>query len=97
VDLGDRQAELAKLELAERTLERTWLFLERGDASLLMEVGGPTTAGLPAVVRSSSWALSRSLLIRVRRFHLGTELEVLPWCQVSERGRRADHGPVSRM
>ena len=45
VDLGDRQAELAKLELAERTLERTWLFLERGDASLLMEVGGPTTAG----------------------------------------------------
>jgi two-component system sensor histidine kinase DegS len=45
VDLGDRQAELAKLELAERTLERTWLFLERGDASLLTEVGGPTTAG----------------------------------------------------
>ncbi len=45
VDLGDRQAELAKLELAERTLERTWLFLERGDASLLSEVGGPAMAG----------------------------------------------------
>ena len=45
VDLGDRQAELAKLELAERTLERTWLFLERGDVSLLTEVGGPATAG----------------------------------------------------
>jgi two-component system sensor histidine kinase DegS len=45
VDLGDRQGELAKLELAERTLERTWLFLERGDASLLTEVGGPATAG----------------------------------------------------
>ena len=44
-DLGDRQAELAKLELAERTLERTWLFLERGDATLLTEVGGPATAG----------------------------------------------------
>ncbi|HEV8402685.1 MAG TPA: sensor histidine kinase [Candidatus Limnocylindrales bacterium] len=44
-DLGDHQAELAKLELAERTLERTWLFLERGDATLLTEVGGPTTAG----------------------------------------------------
>ena len=44
-DLGDRQAELAKLELAERTLERTWLFLERGDATLLSEVGGPATAG----------------------------------------------------
>jgi two-component system sensor histidine kinase DegS len=44
-DLGDHQAELAKLELAERTLERTWLFLERGDATLLTEVGGPATAG----------------------------------------------------
>ena len=44
-DLGDHQAELAKLELAERTLERTWLFLERGDATLLTDVGGPTTAG----------------------------------------------------
>jgi signal transduction histidine kinase len=43
-DLGEHQAELAKLELAERTLERTWLFLERGDATLLTEVGGPTTA-----------------------------------------------------
>lgn len=44
-DLGVHQAELAKLELAERTLERTWLFLERGDATLLTEVGGPVTAG----------------------------------------------------
>jgi len=44
-DIGQRQAELARLELAERTLERTWLFLERGDATLLTEVGGPTTAG----------------------------------------------------
>ena len=38
--LGDHQTELAKLDLAERTLERTWLFLERGDATLLTEVGG---------------------------------------------------------
>ena len=44
-EMGDHQAELAKLELAERTLERTWLFLERGDATLLTEVGGPATAG----------------------------------------------------
>ena len=44
-DIGQHQAELARLELAERTLERTWLFLERGDATLLTEVGGPTTAG----------------------------------------------------
>jgi len=45
MDLGEHQAELAKLEVAERTLERTWLFLERGDATLLTEVGGPATAG----------------------------------------------------
>ena len=44
-DLGVHQVELAKLELAERTLERTWLFLERGDVTLLTEVGGPVTAG----------------------------------------------------
>ena len=44
-DIGDHQGELAKLELAERTLERTWLFLERGDATLLTDVGGPATAG----------------------------------------------------
>jgi two-component system sensor histidine kinase DegS len=43
IDLGDRQAELAKLELAERSLERTWLFLERGDATLITEVGVPAT------------------------------------------------------
>jgi signal transduction histidine kinase len=43
VDLGDRQAELAKLELAERSLERTWLFLERGDATLITEVGVPAS------------------------------------------------------
>jgi len=45
VDLGDRQAELAKLELAERSLERTWLFLERGDATLITEVGVPASEG----------------------------------------------------
>jgi signal transduction histidine kinase len=38
-DIGDHQAELARMELAERTLERTWLFLERGDASLVGEMG----------------------------------------------------------
>jgi two-component system sensor histidine kinase DegS len=45
MDLGAHQSELAKLEVAERTLERTWLFLERGDATLLTDVGGPPTAG----------------------------------------------------
>jgi signal transduction histidine kinase len=38
------QVELAKLELAERTLERTWLFLERGDVSLVNESAVPATS-----------------------------------------------------
>ena len=44
-DLGIHQAELAKLELAERTLERTWLFLERGDTTLLTDIGPTATPG----------------------------------------------------
>jgi signal transduction histidine kinase len=43
-DLAAHQAELAKLELAERTLERTWLFLERGDATLVNEGADPATS-----------------------------------------------------
>ncbi len=42
-ELGDRQTELARLELAGRSLERMWLFLERGDVSLLAD---PATSGL---------------------------------------------------
>ncbi len=34
-ELGRQQTELAKLEIALRSLELTWLFLERGDSSLL--------------------------------------------------------------
>jgi signal transduction histidine kinase len=44
-ELGEHQAELAKLELAERTLERTWLFLERGDATLVNDATEPATSG----------------------------------------------------
>ena len=44
VELGAHQAELAKLELAWQTLERTWLFLQGGDASLVSEANGPATA-----------------------------------------------------
>ena len=33
-ELGRQQTELAKLEIALKNLESTWLFLERGDASL---------------------------------------------------------------
>jgi signal transduction histidine kinase len=43
-ELSAHQAELGKLELAERTLERTWLFLERGDASLVAEASVPATS-----------------------------------------------------
>ena len=39
-DLGGHQSTLAKLELAERTLARTWLFLERGDGSLVADMDG---------------------------------------------------------
>jgi two-component system, NarL family, sensor histidine kinase DegS len=34
-ELGRQQTELAKLEIALRNLESTWLFLERGDSSLV--------------------------------------------------------------
>ena len=44
-ELGFHQQELSKLDLAQRTLENTWLFLERGDASLLAESGEPPTPG----------------------------------------------------
>ncbi len=43
-EVGARQAELAKLELAAQTLERTWLFLERGDATLVTDASGPPTS-----------------------------------------------------
>lgn len=42
--LGERQTELARLDLAVRGLERTWLFLERGDASLLADPTAPHVA-----------------------------------------------------
>jgi len=37
-DLGRHQQELSKLELSVRSMENSWLFLERGDASLVAEV-----------------------------------------------------------
>ncbi len=40
-DLGARATELSRLELAVRGLERTWLFLERGDASLQGDLSAP--------------------------------------------------------
>jgi len=43
-DIGAYQSMLAKLELADGTLSRTWLFLSRGDASLVVADAGPATS-----------------------------------------------------
>jgi two-component system, NarL family, sensor histidine kinase DegS len=45
--LGRREAELSRLELAIKHLESTWLFLERGDASLIAD----STPGMPTDVQ----------------------------------------------
>jgi two-component system, NarL family, sensor histidine kinase DegS len=42
-ELGRQQTELARLEIAMRNLESTWLFLERGDSSLNGDADGLTT------------------------------------------------------
>ena len=42
-ELADHQAELGRLDLGLRTLERTRRFLERGDETLVTEPGAPTT------------------------------------------------------
>ena len=42
--IGRHQAELSRLDLALRNLESTWLFLERGDASLVTEPSLPTVS-----------------------------------------------------
>jgi two-component system sensor histidine kinase DegS len=47
-DLGHHQTELSKLELSVRSMENAWLFLERGDASLLAEVAN---SGLPTDIQ----------------------------------------------
>ncbi len=39
-ELGHRQSELARLELGVKHLERAWLFLNSGDATLVNEEGG---------------------------------------------------------
>jgi two-component system, NarL family, sensor histidine kinase DegS len=43
-DLATHESELSRLELALRNLESTWLFIERGDASLVTETALPTVA-----------------------------------------------------
>ena len=43
-DLGRHDAELSRLDLAIRNLEATWLFLERGDTTLITEPAPPSTS-----------------------------------------------------
>ena len=51
-ELGIQQTELAKLEIALRNLETTWLFLERGDSSLVgVEEAGELGKGVPTDVQ----------------------------------------------
>ena len=40
-DLGRHEAELSRIELGLRNIESTWLFLERGDATLISESATP--------------------------------------------------------
>ena len=46
-ELGTQQTELARLEIGLRNLESTWLFLERGDSSLVGESADGLPDGLP--------------------------------------------------
>lgn len=47
-ELGGNQTDLAKLDIALRNLETTWLFLKRGDGSL---VGGGSSDSLPSDIQ----------------------------------------------
>jgi two-component system, NarL family, sensor histidine kinase DegS len=53
-DLGAHQTELAKLEVAIRNLESTWLFLERGDDSLVPGDALPTEMAMRIVEAQES-------------------------------------------
>jgi len=44
-DLGQHQSDMSRLELALRNLESTWLFLERGDRSLVSDDGATDGSG----------------------------------------------------
>jgi two-component system sensor histidine kinase DegS len=60
--LGTHQQELAKLELVQQVLERTWLFLERGDASLLGDPTDPDRTGDPRMLVVEAQEAERSRL-----------------------------------
>jgi two-component system sensor histidine kinase DegS len=58
-ELGTQQMELARLEIALRNLESTWLFLERGDASLVSSGEGLPTDVQMRIVEAQESERSR--------------------------------------
>ena len=58
-EIGRRQTELAKLEIALRNLESTWLFLERGDSSLVADADGLPTDVQMRIVEAQESERSR--------------------------------------
>ncbi len=58
-EIGRRQTELAKLEIALRNLESTWLFLERGDSSLVGDADGLPTDVQMRIVEAQESERSR--------------------------------------
>jgi two-component system, NarL family, sensor histidine kinase DegS len=58
-ELGHQQTELAKLEIALRNLESTWLFLERGDSSLISDNSGLPTDVQMRIVEAQESERSR--------------------------------------
>lgn len=58
-ELGRQQTELAKLEIAMRSLESTWLFLERGDSSLVSDSEGVPTDVQMRIVEAQESERSR--------------------------------------
>jgi two-component system, NarL family, sensor histidine kinase DegS len=59
LELGRQQTELAKLEIALRNLEATWLFLERGDSSLVGDADGLTSDVQMRIVEAQESERSR--------------------------------------
>ena len=58
-EIGQRQTELARLEIALRNLESTWLFLERGDSTLVTDTDGLPTDVQMRIVEAQESERSR--------------------------------------
>jgi two-component system sensor histidine kinase DegS len=58
-ELGVQQTELSKLDIALKNLESTWVFLERGDSSLVAEDGGLSTDVQMRIVEAQESERSR--------------------------------------